>query len=68
MLGRRADGFHELESLVVFADVARPLTLDARRAARARSARPDRAAQAGALDDNLVLKAARALAARGRRT
>ena len=27
MLGRRADGYHELESLVAFADVADTLTL-----------------------------------------
>jgi 4-diphosphocytidyl-2-C-methyl-D-erythritol kinase len=59
ILGRRADGYHELESLVAFASLADRLTL-----------RPDTplslsvdgptAGQAGALADNLVLKAARA--------
>lgn len=63
ILGRRADGYHELESLVAFASFADRLTL-----------RPDAplslsvdgptAVQAGAVADNLVLKAARAAAQR----
>ena len=63
MLGRRADGYHELESLVAFADVA-----DALRAAAGRPARLEIdgpfAEACGAPADNLVLKAAAALAAR----
>ena len=39
MLGRRADGYHVLDSLVVFADVGDRLTLDAGRALVARRAR-----------------------------
>ena len=44
VLGRRADGYHELESLVVFAGVGDRLTLRAGRRARARrcAARPRR--------------------------
>ncbi len=63
VLGRRSDGYHELESLVAFAGVADTLTL-----------RPDEplgldvsgptAVDSGDTDDNLVLKAARALLAR----
>jgi 4-diphosphocytidyl-2-C-methyl-D-erythritol kinase len=61
IFGRRADGFHELESLVAFAPFGDRLTF-----------RPDTplelsvsgpmAAGAGPLADNLVLRAARALA------
>ena len=40
VLGRRADGYHELESLVVFADVADTLTLEPGGAQRSTS--PDR--------------------------
>jgi 4-diphosphocytidyl-2-C-methyl-D-erythritol kinase len=62
VLGRRADGYHEIESLVAFADrgdrltfmPGGPLTL---------AVRGPRAAQAGETNDNLVLKACRALAA-----
>jgi 4-diphosphocytidyl-2-C-methyl-D-erythritol kinase len=57
--GRRADGYHELESLVVFVDVADEL--------EARPARKDRltvggpfAAAAGSGDSNLVMRAVRA--------
>jgi 4-diphosphocytidyl-2-C-methyl-D-erythritol kinase len=61
VLGRRADGYHEIESLVVFADVADLLSLDPG---------PDLgltvhgalAAQAGPDAENLVVKAAGALA------
>jgi 4-diphosphocytidyl-2-C-methyl-D-erythritol kinase len=63
VLGRRPDGYHELESLVVFAAVGdalaftpgSKLTLDVR---------GPTAVAAGDLADNLVLKAARALAER----
>ena len=63
VVGRRADGYHDIESLVAFADVgdalafapARDLTL---------TVRGPTAAAAGNTADNLVLKAARALAER----
>jgi 4-diphosphocytidyl-2-C-methyl-D-erythritol kinase len=61
VLGRRADGYHELESLVAFADVADRLALAPGRAL-ALEVRGPNAAQAGADSDNLVLKAANALA------
>jgi 4-diphosphocytidyl-2-C-methyl-D-erythritol kinase len=64
VLGRRADGFHELDSLVAFADIAdvvavRPadtlsLTVDG----------PFAGELVGAADENLVLRAARLLASR----
>jgi 4-diphosphocytidyl-2-C-methyl-D-erythritol kinase len=63
VLGRRPDGYHELESLVVFADFGDRLSFigggDLTLTVRGPSA-----AAAGAGDDNLVHKAARALAAR----
>jgi 4-diphosphocytidyl-2-C-methyl-D-erythritol kinase len=63
ILGRRADGYHDLESLVVFARLADRLTL---RVTGELALRVDgaMASNAGPLADNLVLKAARALAAR----
>ncbi|MBX9827721.1 MAG: 4-(cytidine 5'-diphospho)-2-C-methyl-D-erythritol kinase [Xanthobacteraceae bacterium] len=61
VLGRRADGYHLLDSLVVFADVADRLTL-APGPALSLTVRGETAEQAGPPDDNLVLKAARALA------
>ena len=62
VLGRRSDGYHLLDSIVVFADEADRLTLvpNDRLALRVGGAT---AGEAGPLDDNLVLKAARALAA-----
>jgi 4-diphosphocytidyl-2-C-methyl-D-erythritol kinase len=63
VLGRRADGYHDIESLVVFADVADQLSLTAGDAPTLTVMGP-RAAQTGAQADNLVIKAARALAAR----
>lgn len=60
--GRRADGYHELESLVVFAGIADTLTLEPAGHASLAIAGPF----AGAIDaasDNLVLKAFHALAA-----
>ena len=62
VLGRRADGYHELESLVAFADVADRLGL-ASGGALALEVHGPYAAQAGAGADNLVLKAAHALSA-----
>ena len=44
VLGRRADGYHLLDSLVVFAGIADRLTLSRRAGAVARGARRDRRA------------------------
>jgi 4-diphosphocytidyl-2-C-methyl-D-erythritol kinase len=63
VLARRADGYHEISSLVAFADCGDRLSLTPGDTLALTVAGP-RAAQAGAVDDNLVLKAARALAAR----
>ncbi len=63
VLRRRDDGYHELESLVVFADFGDRLTLS-RGGELKLMVRGPSAAQAGEGDDNLVLKAARALAQR----
>jgi 4-diphosphocytidyl-2-C-methyl-D-erythritol kinase len=65
VLGRRADGYHDLESLVAFADVADRLALTVGDALTLTVLGPN-ASQAGAEADNLVTKAARALAARVR--
>jgi 4-diphosphocytidyl-2-C-methyl-D-erythritol kinase len=59
--GKRADGYHDIESLVVFARVGDRLTLRVG-AELTLSVRGPTAAQTGAVADNLVLKAARALA------
>ena len=63
VLGRRPDGYHELESLVAFAGAGDVLSLEPGRALALSVAGPT-AAAAGGLDDNLVLAAARELAAR----
>lgn len=63
VLARRADGYHELESLVVFADFGDRLSFS-RGGDLALTVCGPCAAAAGAGDDNLVRKAARALAAR----
>jgi 4-diphosphocytidyl-2-C-methyl-D-erythritol kinase len=63
VLGRRADGYHELESLVAFTALADQLTLRPG-AALSLSVGGPTAGQAGPVADNLVLKAAHALAAR----
>jgi len=62
VLSRRPDGYHELESLVVFADFGDRLTF-ARGVDLALTVRGPSAAAAGEGGDNLVHKAARALAA-----
>jgi 4-diphosphocytidyl-2-C-methyl-D-erythritol kinase len=62
VLGRRADGYHELESLVAFAEIGDSLRLDPGGELKLTVGGPH-AAAAGPGDDNLVLKAARALAA-----
>jgi len=63
VIGRRADGYHEIESLVAFADVGDALTFSPGGALALSVAGPT-AAAAGQIADNLVLKAARALAER----
>jgi 4-diphosphocytidyl-2-C-methyl-D-erythritol kinase len=63
VLGARPDGYHELESLVVFAAVGDALTFTPGKDLTL-SVRGPTAAAAGDLGDNLVLKAARALAQR----
>jgi 4-diphosphocytidyl-2-C-methyl-D-erythritol kinase len=63
VLGRRADGYHELESLVVFAGVGDTLSFTPGKNLTLKVRGPT-AALAGDLADNLVLKAARALAER----
>jgi 4-diphosphocytidyl-2-C-methyl-D-erythritol kinase len=62
VLGRRDDGYHEIESLVAFADFGDRLSFS-RGGELALSVRGPSAAEAGAGEDNLVLKAARALGA-----
>lgn len=61
--GRRADGFHELESLVVFSRSGDTLVLEPGPVLGLRVSGPT-AGAAGTTDDNLVMRAARALAAR----
>lgn len=63
VLGRRADGFHVLDSLVAFADIADELSLDPGRGLSLEVFGP-RAEETGSIGDNLVLKAAKALAER----
>jgi 4-diphosphocytidyl-2-C-methyl-D-erythritol kinase len=63
VLGRRSDGYHEIESLVVFADVGDRLTLTPGATLSLSTIGPT-AVAAGAADDNLVLKAAHAFAER----
>lgn len=63
VLGRRSDGYHELESLVAFADVADTVSLAPGDELALTVVGPN-AALAGADADNLVLKAAHALASR----
>lgn len=60
VLGRRADGYHELESLTVFADVGDRVALQGAQTLSLMVVGPT-AMAAGAERDNLVLKAARAL-------
>lgn len=78
VLGRRPDGYHDLESLVVFADVhdtimaepAADLSLAVTgpmAGSLARALTGDDSHHAGATGDNIVIAAARALAARAGR-
>lgn len=61
VVGRRADGYHELESVVAFADCADRLTLEPGGELRLATTGP-LAAACGETSDNLVFKAARLLA------
>jgi 4-diphosphocytidyl-2-C-methyl-D-erythritol kinase len=63
ILGRRDDGYHELESLVAFTGGGDVLRLEPGEETRLEVDGPT-AASAGVGDDNLVLRAARNLAAR----
>jgi 4-diphosphocytidyl-2-C-methyl-D-erythritol kinase len=63
VLGRRVDGYHEIESLVAFAGVGDAVTFTPGGALALAVGGPT-AAAAGDVADNLVLKAARALAER----
>jgi len=63
VLGRRADGYHELESLVAFASFGDHLSLRAGAALGLAISGPT-AFAAGPVADNLVLRAAQALAER----
>ena len=63
VLGRRADGYHDIESLVAFADLSDRLSLSPGAGLALTVAGPW-AQQAGVGADNLVLKAAQALLAR----
>ncbi len=60
VLGRRADGFHALRSLVVFAGIADHLSLEPGPDLSLTVDGP-RAGAAGPVEDNLVIRAARAL-------
>ena len=61
--GRRADGYHDLESLVVFVDVADEVVAYPARADRLRVVGPF-AAAAGNTESNLVMRAVRSFRAR----
>jgi 4-diphosphocytidyl-2-C-methyl-D-erythritol kinase len=63
VVGRRVDGYHDLESVVAFADCADRLTLTTGSDLRLDASGP-RAPECGEVADNLVIKAARLLAAR----
>jgi 4-diphosphocytidyl-2-C-methyl-D-erythritol kinase len=63
VLGRRPDGYHDLESLVAFAGTGDSLSLDPGSRLALTVSGPT-AAASGSADDNLVLRAARALAER----
>ena len=63
ILGRREDGYHELDSLVAFAGVGDRLTFEPGPSLSLEASGPT-AELSGPDDDNLVLRAARALAQR----
>jgi 4-diphosphocytidyl-2-C-methyl-D-erythritol kinase len=61
--GRRADGYHLLDSLVAFADIGDTVTATLAEGLSLTVRGPEAGALGGLGDDNLVLRAARALAA-----
>lgn len=63
VLGRRADGYHDIESLVVFADCADALTLEPGAELGLATGGP-RAQECGDTSDNLVVRVARLLGER----
>lgn len=63
VLGRRADGYHDIESLVAFADCADTLTLEPGPQLTLTASGP-RAQDCGEMSDNLVVRAARLLGER----
>jgi 4-diphosphocytidyl-2-C-methyl-D-erythritol kinase len=63
VVGRRPDGYHLLDSLVAFADIGDAIVAQPADALTLEVTGPEAAALAGLGDDNLVLRAARALAA-----
>ena len=64
VLGRRADGYHRLDSLIAFADVGDAVTAAPADTLTLTGGGPEAAAIADLGDDNLVLRAARLLIAR----
>ena len=64
VLGRRSDGFHELDSLVAFADIADVVTARPADTLTLAIDGPFAAELTGASDENLILRAARLLASR----
>jgi 4-diphosphocytidyl-2-C-methyl-D-erythritol kinase len=64
--GRRADGYHLLDSLVAFADIGDWLTAEPAPVLTLEVSGPEAASLASAGDDNLVLQAARLLAGEAR--
>jgi 4-diphosphocytidyl-2-C-methyl-D-erythritol kinase len=64
VLGRRADGYHRLDSLIAFADVGDEVTAAPADTLTLTVGGPEAEAITGLGDDNLVMRAARLLAAR----
>src|SRR4051812_15123185 len=64
VLGRRADGYHQLDSLIAFADIGDEVTAAPANTLSLAVKGPEAEAIAGLGDDNLVLRAARLLRAR----
>jgi 4-diphosphocytidyl-2-C-methyl-D-erythritol kinase len=63
VLGRRADGFHRLDSLIAFADIGDRLSAAPAASLSLDLSGPESGGLAGLGDDNLVLRAGRRLAA-----
>src|SRR5690349_8123357 len=63
VLGRRADGYHRLDTLIAFADIGDRLEAAPSRTPSLAVSGPEAGSIAGLGDDNLVLRAARLFAA-----